>query len=431
MDDEPRNQDRQAAPAGEASASPEATAAGEPLTPQDPATPPYPGPAAKAQQAAAPPAGWPAQGQQAAPPTGWPAQAGQAAALPPGWQQTADGRWVPPPGWWLAPDGRWQPPWQPPPGWWQAADGRWVPPPGWSQAADGRWVPPSQAPPGWWQAADGRWQPPTGQGPAVQGAAFPAAGGERPSGPRAFGLARGLHPGDVPWHWRDVLLAVIIAAAPIAVLTVIGTLSSSGSNASAKPTAAFALAAIVSTVLVDGWLVFWAWFFSLRKYHLPLASWGFRGYEERSYWGVAAAVVVGGVFATIILGDVSDFAYRHIVGPVPKENVVTIFPHTSAGLVLFILLAVLVAPLLEETFFRAFVFQGLASSWGPLVGALVSAFVFAAWHQQLSVLIPIFGLGVLLAGAFYWTKSIYTNMTMHAVFNALGIVAWWFITTKT
>ena len=234
----------------------------------------------------------------------------------------------------------------------------------------------------------------------------------------------------MPWNWRDVLLAVVIAAAPIAILTVLGTISGAGSSTSTKPTAAFALAAIVSTVLVDGWLVFWAWFFSLRKYRLPLASYGFRGFEERSSWGVAGAVIVGGVLATIILGDVSDFIYRHVIGPVPQENVVTIFPHSSAGLALFVVLAVLIAPVLEETFFRGFVFQGLASSWGPIAGALTSAFVFALWHQQLSVLVPIFGLGVLLAAAFYWTKSIYTNMTMHAVFNALGIVAWWFIKTK-
>ena len=104
----------------------------------------------------------------------------------------------------------------------------------------------------------------------------------------------------------------------------------------------------------------------------------------------------------------------------------TIFPHTSAGLVLFVVLAVLVAPLIEETFFRGFVFQGLARSWGPLLGAAHRRrSIFALWHQQLSVLVPIFGLGMLLAAAFYWTKSIYTNIAFHAIFNALGILAWW------
>ncbi len=371
------------------------------------------------------------------------------------------------PGWWPSPDARWQPPaWQPPPGWWQAPDGRWQPT-AWQQMPDGRWQPLSwqQMPDGQWQPLswqqmpDGRWQPfswrqspggeepPPGQPPsaAQQAPGQPPSAARQPpasyethpappppsdGGDQTFGVTRGRRPGQVPWHWRDVLFAVLIAAAPIVALSLLGTISSGGSTAPKTPTAGYALAAIVSTLVVDGWLVFWAWFFSLRKYRLSLRSFGFRGYEENSSWAVAGGIILGGMFATTILGTVSDYAYRKIIGPVPTENVVTIFPHTSAGLVLFFVLAVLVAPLLEETFFRGFVFQGLARSWGPVLGAVVSALVFALWHQQLSVLIPIFGLGLLLAAAFYWTKSIYTNIAFHAVFNALGIIAWWFVHTK-
>ena len=341
----------------------------------------------------------------------------------PDWPPPSQPGYGPPPGWWQTPDGRWQPPpWQPPPGWWQTPDGQWQPP-AWQQPPSGQpqspWRQPSVE--GTAVAPSPQARQPYGTWPA--GTPAPADDGQ------VFGATRGPRPGRVPWRGRDVLFAVLIAAAPIAILSVLGTISSGSSAAtSQKPTAAFALAAIVSTVLVDGWLVFWAWFFSLRKYRLSLTSYGFRGFEEASSWAVAAAVIVGGVLATTVLGTVSDYAYRKIIGPVPKENVVTIFPHTSAGVVLFIVLAVLVAPLLEETFFRGFVFQGLARSWGPLAGALTSALIFAAWHQQLSVLIPICGLGILLAAVFYWTKSIYSNIAFHAVFNAFGIVAWWFVT---
>ncbi len=359
---------------------------------------------------------------------------------PPAWQ---------PPAWPPAPGGppAWSPPtqqpsaWSPPPPAAPQQPSAWSPPPDAQQPS--AWSPPpaaQQRPP--WRQAEQQparqapaWPPPdarqaaTARQPAQQYGARRAGTPAPPADAQTFGVTPGLRPGQVPWHGRDVLFAVLIAAAPIAALTVVGTISSgSASAASQTPTAAYAFAAIVSTVLVDGWLVFWAWFFSLRKYRLSLSSYGFRGFEETSSWAVAAAVIVGGVLATTVLGTISDYAYRRIVGPVPKENVVTIFPHTSAGLVLFIVLAVVVAPLLEETFFRGFVFQGLARSWGPLAGALTSALIFAAWHQQLSVLVPIFGLGILLAALFYWTKSIYANITFHAAFNALGIIAWWYVT---
>lgn len=306
-----------------------------------------------------------------------------------------------------------------------------APPPqpaGWVQAPDGSWQPVWQPPVDWVQAPDGSrqpvWRPPAG--PPEHPAATQAVDSRT-----AFGRVRGARPGQVPWTWRDVLLAIVIAGAPILALTVVGTLAGSAASAQQTPTSAYAFAAIVSTVLVDGWLVFWAWFFSLRKYRLPFAAWGFRRYEERSAWAVAFALIVGGLIVTNALGTLSDELYRRLVGPVPQENVVTIFPHTSSGLVLFVVLAVLIAPVLEETFFRGFVFQGLSRTWGPVAGGIVSALVFAAWHQQLSVLIPIFGLGLVLAAAFYWTRSIYTNMTLHAVFNAIGIIAWWLITTKS
>jgi membrane protease YdiL (CAAX protease family) len=232
----------------------------------------------------------------------------------------------------------------------------------------------------------------------------------------------------VPWTWRDVLLALLVAGAPIVALSVLGTLASAGRASShPTPTTGFALVSIILTLAVDGWFVLWAWFFSLRKYGLSWRSFGYRGYEQAGYWGVAAAFILGGLFVTYVLSGLSDYIYRRVVGPVPDQNVVSIFPHVAPGLVLFVILAVVIAPVLEETVFRGFVFQGLAHSWGPLAGALVSAFVFALIHEQLSVLFPIFVLGLLLAGAFYWTKSIYTNIAFHALFNGMGVAVWWFL----
>lgn len=344
-----------------------------------------------------------------------------------------------PPGWWRAPNGLWQQ---------QDADGQWHLSE-WQQASDGHWYLASfgQTPDGQWYVTGwrrppgGQWPPPIAPPapipqPQRTDAAWPAASSPpvmQDAAPtndgQTFGVTRGLSPGQVPWHGSDVLKALLIAAAPIAALTVLGMVAG-GSTASQKPDSGYALAAIISTVIVDGWVLFWAWFYSLRKYHLPWASFGFRGYEQRSSWGVAAALIVGGLLSTSILSNLSDYVYRRVVGPVPQENVVTIFPHTSTGLLLFVVLAVLVAPVVEETIFRGFVFQGLARSWGPLLGALSSALIFALWHQQLSVLVPIFCLGALLAAAFYWTRSIYTNITFHAIFNTVGILAWWFAKGK-
>ncbi len=291
-------------------------------------------------------------------------------------------------------------------------------------AEAGRQTPDAQGRGGHWEPAP--WQPQAWQGP---GEWIPAHDSRGDPSSDTFGVGPHANPGRVPWTWRDVLYALLIAAAPLVALSILSSLvpgSSAGSTKTAATTG-FALFSIILTLIVDGWFVLWAWFFSLRKYHLSWRSFGFRGYEQGRYWGIALAVILGGLVAVYVLSGVNDYVYRRIVGPVPEQNVVSIFPHATGGLVLFVLLAVVIAPILEETVFRGFIFQGLARSWGPLAGAVVSALIFALSHQQLSVLVPIFALGALLSAAFYWTRSIYTNMAFHAVFNALGVIAWWFL----
>jgi len=327
------------------------------------------------------------------------------------------------------------PPTDPLPGqWWDGY--RWQPPPG-SYQPYGRPQPSSpptrsqvrQPPtgPAWWW--DGyRWQPYPAHWPVVpQAPGVPGAPAGATDGQVVFGVTPRARPTQVPWTWREVFLALVVSVAPIVALTVLSSLAGTSGSAQSKPTISFALFTIVLTVIIDGWFVLWAWFFSLRKYRLSWRSFGFKGYEEGISWAIGAGIIAGGLFATYLISGLNDYVYRRVVGPVPDQNVVTLFPHVPGGLVLFIVLAVIVAPVLEETFFRGFVFQGLGSSWGPILGGVVSALIFSLTHQQLSVLVPIFLLGVLLAAAFYWTRSIYTNMTMHAIFNLLGVLAWWFL----
>ena len=295
--------------------------------------------------------------------------------------------------------------------------------------------------PEWWW--DGyQWRPWPGQWPAVQA---PPGAQSDPDGPQSapvpgqvsptrsahgagpvFGVTPLARPGQVPWTWRDVLFGLLVAVGPIAALTFLSLISGSGSGDQPR-TLSYGVFAAILTLAVDGWYVLWAWFFSLRKYSLSWRSYGFKGFEEGKAWAIAAGVIVCGIFATTLVSAASDAVYRRVIGPVPSENVVTLFPHVPAGLLLFLVFGVVLVPPLEELIFRGFVFQGLARSWGPVAGAIVSALVFALAHQQLSVLVPIFFLGVLLAAAFYWTRSLYANIAMHATFNLIGVVAWWLL----
>ena len=264
------------------------------------------------------------------------------------------------------------------------------------------------------------WQTPA---PWPHPAAGQLGGAETPEQQRGvFGRDPDARPGRVPWGWRQVALALLIAAAPILALTLTAALLPARTTGAKEPAMSIGLAlvTVVGTVLIDGWFVFWAWFYSLRRRRLPLASWGFRRVGVRILWFVP---VLFGVY-TFLIGY--TLAYEHIIGPMPQQDITRIFPHTLAGGVLFGLTAIVIAPLLEETLFRGFVFQGLARSWGLWAGAAVSGLLFALSHQDVSVIVPFTVLGMALALLFYYTRSLWTNIALHASFNLIAFLLWVF-----
>src|SRR5262245_39042250 len=63
----------------------------------------------------------------------------------------------------------------------------------------------------------------------------------------------------------------------------------------------------------------------------------------------------------------------------------------------FILVGVVFAPIVEEIFFRGFLFQGFRQRYGWISGIVISSAIFAAAHFDLVAFIPTFILGAVLA----------------------------------
>jgi len=265
-----------------------------------------------------------------------------------------------------------------------------------------------------------------GYGYLYAGQAGPAAAGGGPLGapptPRdetVFGVGPQTRPGNVPWGLRQVLLALLMAAGPIVALTVLVLFLPKQSQPQEVSASAAAIA-VVFTVLVDGWFLLWAWMFSLRPGRLSATSWGLRPVGKTIFWLVPVALV--GIY---VVSAGYEAVFQALAGrPTPEQDVVEMFPHSSAGLIFFVLLAVVAAPFFEEVVFRGFLFQGLASSWGTIPGVLASAALFSAIHAQLTVFVPLFILGVVLAWVFYYTRSLWTSIALHAVFNSIAVLVW-------
>ena len=89
----------------------------------------------------------------------------------------------------------------------------------------------------------------------------------------------------------------------------------------------------------------------------------------------------------------------------------------------FFFVGVVMAPLMEETFFRGFLFKGFRQKYGWKAGLIVSSFIFGLSHLQLAALFPTFLLGCVLAYVYHRTNSLFPGMILHFIINAWGLCA--------
>jgi membrane protease YdiL (CAAX protease family) len=84
---------------------------------------------------------------------------------------------------------------------------------------------------------------------------------------------------------------------------------------------------------------------------------------------------------------------------------------------------VLVAPVVEEVFFRGFVFAGLRKRYDWRKAALISSALFALVHLQPTAVLPILILGFIFAYLYHRSNSIWPAVLMHVSTNALALGA--------
>lgn len=102
------------------------------------------------------------------------------------------------------------------------------------------------------------------------------------------------------------------------------------------------------------------------------------------------------------------------------ETIIRIFTELDAP-VWFVLVSAIFAPLVEEIFFRGFLFQGFRARYGWVSAMLLSAAIFAVAHLNLVVLIPTFVLGCLLAYLYHRSNSVWPGVILHFLVNAFGL----------
>lgn len=277
---------------------------------------------------------------------------------------------------------------------------------------DVRWPDPDR-----W-AASGSPSDPTGaaRGPD-EASARPPVGGPG-GGPAA-------DPYGVPWSWADGLALIawwLIASMIVGTIAVIIGVDIFNDRA-----AFLAVGALANVVTLLGALVWLAARGALTRQLIGVTS------PVLRYVGLGAAVGVGAwVGMTLaLMGLVSALGIEELP---TQESIEMLAAGDRTAIVVGILLAVVLAPIVEELIYRSVLFQGLRDSLGVWPAIILSGAIFGAIHLETILqdgrfvatgLIPM--LGITLVGAFWaWilhrTGSLIVPIIGHAVFNGIAVV---------
>jgi membrane protease YdiL (CAAX protease family) len=140
-------------------------------------------------------------------------------------------------------------------------------------------------------------------------------------------------------------------------------------------------------------------------------------------WSV---LVCGAVFfLEIPLSHVVDRVMTFLNLPHPEQRSVEIFRQfrhpTEIGL--FLLQAVTLSPLIEELFFRGFLYSFLKRFTHTWAAIVLSAGVFAFAHANLGSVLQLWLLGVVLGAAYEHTGSLLFPIAIHGCFNFITAIS--------
>lgn len=160
------------------------------------------------------------------------------------------------------------------------------------------------------------------------------------------------------------------------------------------------------------------WYLTIHKYGATWADLGLRQFQPGAVGLGCGLMVVSVLFNLlyIVLLNLYDNQIQQI-----QPEISQIFDSTSFPVALLFGGAV-VAPLVEELFFRGFVFPGLRSKWGWRKAAVVSAGLFALAHIAPISILPIFFLGLIFAFLYQTSGSIWPGILMHVLTNTVTLV---------
>ncbi len=229
--------------------------------------------------------------------------------------------------------------------------------------------------------------------------------------------------------WLDVLFLIIWSIAFHVGIHILMTFNNFNPNISIT---ILSLAEI--TLLVP------LWWFTIRKYNTGIVSLGFRKFTLE---------MTGTAFGLLILFYVFNIVYNVFITIInaltDSEEIHSISDYVELATELpspwlIVVAAIIIAPIVEELFFRGFLFSGLQKRYTWKKSAFISSSIFALLHVPIitsnltytinfffEMFLPIFFIGYILAYLYYRSRSILLPMLVHCAINSISLFGYFLL----
>lgn len=233
----------------------------------------------------------------------------------------------------------------------------------------------------------------------------------------------------VTWSAWEAVLAYVVVGIVIAQAVVGGVLVAVFSldlTTGAADGPAVALTIVVDLVTIVGLASWLQWRHPgwLRTLWIPPVGARFRAFATGYGLGILLYVVVA-----LIVGAALTLLFRAVFGEDVRAPEQLSSNLSALGKVGAVILAIVVAPITEEFFFRGMLFRSIRDRWGFWVGALSSSLLFglahyvaSPWRDALLLQAVMVFTGLGLCWIYERRGTIVATVGAHMAFNTIGLL---------
>ena len=223
---------------------------------------------------------------------------------------------------------------------------------------------------------------------------------------------------NIKWNWLDGLVSVLVLVVILVgiyfgtskLISVLNVKRLLNLNISNIDNLTFSIFYGIQVLLMLGVV----WFFAIYWRRSGFRDLGFRYYSiGKTIWYT---------FLSLILIFIVSFLYVFILQRVfgidaPGSKIDELVASGNVSGNILIVVTAVIAPLCEEVYFRGFLYPAFRKSFGVVIGIFLSSIVFAAAHLDLYSFFPIMIIGWILAFMYEKTRSIFTVIFLHSIYN--------------